>query len=90
MEPLVLEAMSWAVKPTINSVHPQEPHVLALRKQIQDILTAALQPARQYIAKLQAYESILALDIAAYVEALQASCNFLLHTYERADKMLLQ
>ena len=73
MEPLVMEAISWAFKPTLQSVHPQEPQVLAWRGSIASTLTAALYPARQYIAKVQAYESWLALDPTAYVEALQVS-----------------
>ena len=68
-----MEAISWAFKPTIQSVHPQEPQVLAWRESIASTLTAALHPARQYIAKVQAYCSWLVLDPVAYVEALQVS-----------------
>ena len=71
MEPLVMEAISWAFKPTIQSVHPQEPQVLAWRESVASMLTAALFPARQYIAQVQAYCSWLAIDPVAYVEALQ-------------------
>ena len=67
-----MEAMSWAAKPTIDSVHPQEPAVLACREQIQSALATSLQPAYDYIAKVQAYESWLTIDAAAYVDALQA------------------
>lgn len=78
-----MEAISWAYKPTIQSVHPQEPQVLALRESIASKLTAALYPARQYIAKVQTYCSWLEVDPVAYVEALQVSpwrresCSFL-------------
>ena len=71
MEPLVMEAVSWAFKPTLQSVHPQEAQVLAWRESIASTLTAALYPARQYITRLQAYESWLALDPSAYVDNLQ-------------------
>ena len=66
-----MEAIAWAFKPTIQSVHPQEPQVVAWRESIAATLTAALYPARQYIAKVQAYCSWLAVDPVAYVEALQ-------------------
>ena len=74
MEPLVMEAMSWAAKPTVDSVHPQEPNVLSCREQIKSTLATSLQPAYDYIARVQAYESWLTIDTAAYVDALQASC----------------
>lgn len=73
MEPLVMEAMSWAARPTVDSVHPQEPSVLACREQIKSALTAALQPVHDFLAKLQVYNSWLLIDPVAYVEALQAS-----------------
>ena len=71
MEPLVMEAISWAFKPVLESVHPQEPQILAWRDGIASTLTAAMVPVRQYIVKVQAYETWLAVDSAAYVEALQ-------------------
>ncbi len=73
MEPLVMEAISWAFRPVLESIHPQEPQVLALRDSIASTLTAALIPVRQYIAKAQAYETWLAVDPTAYVDALQVS-----------------
>ena len=75
MEPLVMEAISWAFKPTLQSVHPQEAQVLAWRESIASTITAALYPARQYISKMQAYGSWLALDPTAYVDNLTVS-NF--------------
>ncbi|KAL0019092.1 hypothetical protein WJX77_000912 [Trebouxia sp. C0004] len=72
MEPLVMEGISWAFKPVLESIHPQEPQVLTLRESIASTLTAALMPVRQYIAKAQAYETWLAVDPTAYVDALQA------------------
>lgn len=66
-----MEAIAWAFKPTIQSVHPQEPQVVAWRDSIAATLTAALHPTRQYMAKVQAYCSWLAVDPVAYVEALQ-------------------
>lgn len=68
-----MEAISWAFKPTIQSVHPQEPQVLAWRESVASMLTAALFPARQYIAQVQAYCSWLVVDPSAHVEALQVS-----------------
>lgn len=73
-----MEAIAWAFKPTIQSVHPQEPQVMAWRESIAATLTAALHPARQYIAKVQAYCSWLVVDPVAYVEALQVSKSLLL------------
>lgn len=77
MEPLVMEAMSWAAKPTVDSVHPQEPNVLACREYIKSTLTAALQPVHEYIAKVQVYSSWLTVDPAAYLAGLQASLSHL-------------
>ncbi len=68
-----MEAISWAFRPVLESIHPQEPQVLALRESIASTLTAALLPVRQYIAKAQAYETWLAVDPTAYVDALQVS-----------------
>ena len=74
-----MDSMSWAAKPTVDSVHPQEPSVLAYREQIESTLTTALQPAYEYIAKVQSYESWLTIDAAAYVETIQASHLSLAH-----------
>lgn len=73
MEPLVMEAIPWAFKPTIQSVHPQEPQVLEWRASIASTLTAALYPTRQYIAKVQAYCGWLAIDPVAYLEGFQVN-----------------
>lgn len=73
MEPLVMEAVSWAFRPTVESVHPQEPQVLVWRDSIASTLTAALVPVRQYIAKVQVYEAWLTVDPVVYVDALQVS-----------------
>ncbi len=72
-----MEAISWAFKPTVESVHPQEPQVLAWSETIASTLTVALAPVRQYVAKVQAYESWLLLDPVAYVEALQVCSSVL-------------
>ena len=90
MEPLVMEAISWAFKPTIQSVHPQEPQVLVWRESIASTLTAALYPARQYIAKVQAYCSWLVVDPVAYVEALQVNRLMELWFAQLCGCMLLQ
>lgn len=66
-----MEAIFWAFRPVLESMHPQEPQVLALREVIASTLTAALLPVRQYITKVQAYEAWLAVDPTAYVDALQ-------------------
>ena len=68
-----MEAISWAFKPVLESVHPQEPQVQAGREAIANTLEAALVPVRQYIARVQAYEGWLAVDPAVYVDALQVS-----------------
>ena len=68
-----MEAISWAFRPVLESIHPQEPQVTALRDSIASTLTTALIPVRQYITKVQAYETWLAVDPTAYVDTLQVS-----------------
>ena len=77
-----MEAISWAFKPVLESVHPQEPQVLAGREAISSTLEAALVPVRQYIARVQAYEGWLAVDPAAYVDALQVSFYCMVNTLQ--------
>lgn len=76
-----MEAISWAFKPTIQSVHPQEPQVLEWREIIASTLTAALYPTRQYIAKVQAYCSWLVIDPVAYLEDFQVNRLTTILTY---------
>ena len=66
-----MEAIFWSFRPTVESVHPQEPQVLAWRDSVASTLAAALTPAREYTARVQAYECWLGVDPVAYVEALQ-------------------
>ncbi|KAK9803422.1 hypothetical protein WJX72_010826 [[Myrmecia] bisecta] len=72
LEPLVMEKMFWATKPTLGSVHPQEPALLALKDSLSATLAGALAPLRSYLALFQSHEHLLQLDIAAYVGAWEA------------------
>lgn len=67
-----MERLPWPVLPFYCTVSPQEPGVVALRARLDSMLAAAIAPLKEYAATYAKYDALLALDVEAYVAALDA------------------
>ncbi|CAG9466771.1 unnamed protein product [Pedinophyceae sp. YPF-701] len=73
LEPQVLERLLWSHVPPLNTPHPREAHIVALREELTEAVERALEPARAYLAEMRKYEEVLQADYEAFVKELGES-----------------
>ncbi|GAX80571.1 hypothetical protein CEUSTIGMA_g8008.t1 [Chlamydomonas eustigma] len=85
LEPAIMEALFWAVVPTLNSVHPLEEAVQELKTELTTMLKRALEPFTEYLEQYRKYEPLLVMVPEAYVAVLEAKGDDLSLTEIRAE-----
>nr|KAJ3421411.1 Dynein heavy chain 1, axonemal [Polyrhizophydium stewartii] len=66
LEPLVLDQMFWAAKPTLQTVHSKEPAVNRLRASLQQAIRDGLAPLEAYLGQFEKHLKLLNLDIQQF------------------------
>ncbi|XJO76015.1 hypothetical protein BDV3_006595 [Batrachochytrium dendrobatidis] len=66
LEPLVLDQMFWASKPTLQTVHHKEPAINKLRACLLQAIRKGLAPLDTYISQYEKHTKLLNLDIAQF------------------------
>ena len=72
LEPSIMADMQWTSIPTMMAVHLGEPKVQEVRATLVADLAHACDNLRKYLALYDEYLELLNMDVAKYVEALQA------------------
>ncbi len=62
-----MDRFFWSTSGTLESLHKEEPLVTNLRKKLLEAVETSCNYAQEYLALLEPYESILALDTKAYL-----------------------
>ena len=66
LEPLVLDQMFWAAKPSLETVNSKEPVINKARRALQNAVRAGLAPLATYITQYEKHIKLLNLDIAQF------------------------
>ena len=77
LEPLVLDQLFWPSKPPLQSPHPREPDVVALRAKLQKALREGLRPLDEYLQKYDQHLPRMNLDPAKYAIEYEESARSL-------------
>ncbi|KAI9104654.1 dynein heavy chain and region D6 of dynein motor-domain-containing protein [Phlyctochytrium arcticum] len=72
LEPLVLDQMFWAAKPTLQIPHSREFAVAQLRQRLVHSIRDSIKPLQQYLSQYDRHLSLLSLDIAKYAQQYEA------------------
>ncbi|TPX58491.1 hypothetical protein PhCBS80983_g03079 [Powellomyces hirtus] len=82
LEPLVLDQMFWAAKPTLQIPHTRDPAIMRLRQRLVQGLKSGIAPLEAYIKQYDHHIPILTLDITKYAQEYEAEE----HTIEEMEK----
>ncbi|KAJ3159379.1 Dynein heavy chain 1, axonemal [Geranomyces michiganensis] len=72
LEPLVLDQMFWAARPTLQIPHARDPAIMRLRQRLSQALKNGIAPLHSYIKQYDNHLKILTLDIAHYAQEYEA------------------
>ncbi|TPX59753.1 hypothetical protein SpCBS45565_g07659 [Spizellomyces sp. 'palustris'] len=72
LEPLVLDQMFWAAKPTLQIPHSREVGIVQLRQRLVQALRDGISPLQQYQKQYDRHLKMLNLDIAQYAQQYEA------------------
>ncbi|KAI8820875.1 dynein heavy chain and region D6 of dynein motor-domain-containing protein [Fimicolochytrium jonesii] len=72
LEPLVLDQMFWAAKPTLQTPSARDPSISRLRKSLLHAIRAGLVPLEKYYRQYDKHMKLLTLDLAQYSQEYEA------------------
>lgn len=67
IEPLIMSQMFWVGTPTLQTVHPAESWVVALRARVRKCMQMSMAPLTEFLASYAKYESLITLDVNQYL-----------------------
>ncbi|KAJ1566068.1 Dynein heavy chain 1, axonemal [Nowakowskiella sp. JEL0078] len=82
LEPIVLDQMFWATKPTLQIPHNKERPILILREALKQAIRDGITPLEQYVKTYDKHLKILNLDITQYAQDYENE-NLLIEDMER-------
>ena len=68
LEPVVMDQMFWATKPTLQTPHSKEANVVHLRERLRQAIRDGVEPLERYIRKFDKHIPLLSLDISQYAQ----------------------
>jgi dynein heavy chain len=68
LEPIVMDKLFWATKPTLESVHESDPSVAVVRNKVKEALEETAIPLKQYIREYDKHLDLLNLDVNQFMK----------------------